>query len=140
MARIGNAIRILLVDDSPGDSRLFAEAAQAAGFQGTIQYAFDGVTALEQLDSHANDIDIIVSDLNMPRMNGFELLRHIKSRPDTRKIPVVILSTSHRHSDIIMCTEAGAAIYLTKPQDIKEYIDITDGIFSFYNNVVCGDV
>lgn len=106
---------ILIVDDDADDLQFFADAVTE--IDATIQCitAYNGIEALQVLETTRPLPDFIFLDLNMPRMGGRQCLRHIKNNPMLRSIPVIIYSTSRRPEDIHDALEAGATDFITKP-------------------------
>jgi chemotaxis family two-component system response regulator Rcp1 len=123
MTEIGNDARIsnvLLVEDSPGAVRLTQEAFRAANSSVFLHVANDGVEAMIFLrnqggQAHAPCPDMILLDLNLPKMSGLEALGHIKTDPDLQAIPVVILTTSERQADVTKAHALSANCYVNKP-------------------------
>ncbi len=103
--------KILVVDDSSTVRKLIINILKGADYE-TVE-AVDGVDALEKLAQE--DIDLIVADLNMPRMNGLELIRTIRKDPIYSDIPIVMLTTEGSEEDKKRGFEAGANVYLVKP-------------------------
>ncbi len=106
-----------------------------------LQVAQDGLEALEFLRSEgqfadAARPDIILLDLNMPRMDGRELLAEIKADPKLRRIPVVILTTSKSEEDIIRTYDLHANCYITKPVDLDQFITIVRSVEDFWFSIV----
>ena len=112
--------RILVVDDSATVRTLHTYILSAEGFD-TVE-ADSGFAALEAL--HQQPCDLAVIDMNMPRMDGREVLRVIKSDPRLKDIPVVILTTSKEQRDIEFCASAGACNFITKPVEFEEWVTI----------------
>jgi chemotaxis family two-component system response regulator Rcp1 len=136
-----NVIDILLVVDNPGDVRLTREAFKEGKVANTLHVVRDGVEALEFLrheGAYANSIhpDIILLDLNLPRMDGPELLAKIKTDPSLKRIPVVILTTSKSEEDIIESYDLHANCYITKPVDMERFITVVKSIEDFWFTVV----
>src|SRR5215472_11566085 len=104
---------ILAVDDEPLISRLVKVNLERAGY--TVETALNGLEALEMLRSERPRPDLILLDMVMPYMDGFEFLRQIKADPDLEPIPVVWMTVRSRDADIIQGQASGAAHYLTKP-------------------------
>ena len=134
-------INILLVDDSPGDVRLTIEALKEHRVLNNLYVANDGIEALEALNKtgkfkDALRPDIILLDLNMPRMDGREVLKEIKSNPDFRSIPVVILTTSEDEQDIYKSYDGFANCYITKPVDFKSFINVIRDLQNFWISIV----
>ena len=132
---------ILLVEDNPADVDLTSWALSDARVSNHMHVAKDGVEALQFLrregpHADARRPDLILLDLNMPRMNGYELLSHIKADPDLRRIPVIILSTSGADSDIVSSYDLHANCFLTKPVDLNDFIEIAKSIDRFWLSLV----
>ena len=137
----GKPIEILLVEDNPGDVRLTREALKEGKVLNNLQVARDGVDALaflRQEDPHKDAIrpDIILLDLNLPRMDGRELLAEIKSDPGLRRIPVVILTTSKSEEDILKTYDLHANCYITKPVDLEQFIEVVQSVEDFWFTIV----
>src|ERR1051325_1545133 len=121
---------ILLVDDSRNDLILMQAAIQSAGFKNPIQEVYDGEEAIAYLTgegkfSNRNDFPIpglILLDLNMPRKNGFDVLRWVRGQTTLRRIPIMIFTTSTLLGDIDMAYALGANAFLTKPSDLNDLI------------------
>lgn len=126
------AVEVLLVDDDPDERELSLHALRAHGVTGHIEVAADGAEALDFLfgtGAHAQrDLQqqprMILLDLNMPRVDGLEVLRQVKADPRTRTIPVVLLTSSQKESDLACGYELGVNSYLVKPVDFKEFTDV----------------
>lgn len=134
-------IDILLVEDNPGDIRLTKEALKEGKVLNKLSVAMDGVEALKYLRkegefSDALTPDIILLDLNLPMMDGRELLKIIKSDPELLSIPVVILTTSKAEEDIIQTYTMHANCYITKPVDLEQFIKVVSSIESFWFEIV----
>jgi len=134
-------VDILLVEDSPGDVRLTMEALADAKISNSINVASDGVEALEFLrreGEHANAVrpDLILLDLNMPRMDGRELLSIIKDEENLRNIPVVVLTTSQSENDILKSYDLRANCYITKPVDLDQFLVVVNSIQEFWLSIV----
>ena len=105
-------LRFLVVDDSSTMRRIIGNLLKECGFN-TVEEAQHGVAALQKLRS--DKFDFVVSDVNMPGMNGFELLAEIKNDATLRSIPVLMVSAEARRQDILQATVLGAAGYIVKP-------------------------
>ena len=137
----GMPIRVLLVEDSPGDIRLTREAFREANGDIELHVAMDGVEALAVLRNegpHANTPrpDLILLDLNLPRKDGREVLADIKADESLRRIPVVVLTTSKAEEDILKTYDLHANCYITKPVDLEQFIDVIKSIDDFWLTVV----
>lgn len=135
------AIRILLVEDNPGDVRLTLEAFKEGKVNNKINVVNDGVEALAYLRKEGQyaDVkqpDVILLDLNLPKKDGYEVLAEIKQDPDLKRIPVVILTTSEAERDILQTYYMHANCYITKPVDLDQFITVVKSIETFWLNVV----
>ncbi|MCF3961152.1 response regulator [Streptomyces fuscigenes] len=124
---------VLLVEDDPGDALLIQDALSEHGMARGITQVHDGLAALEHLRSAGNERpDLIVLDLNIPRMNGRELLAVLKDDPALSSIPVVVLTTSAAPDDIEDAYRQHANAYVTKPVNLDEFIDSVQSIDTFF--------
>jgi len=132
-----NPLHILLVEDNPGDIYLIVNALHTGSIPKDVQVVEDGEAALSYLRRkrrfrNARRPDLVVLDLNLPRVDGRQVLAELKADPELMTIPVVILSTSEAPSDITTCYERHANCYLTKPLDLVEYLDLVQAIEDFW--------
>jgi len=128
---------VLLVEDSPGDVRLTKEAFHDADPQIDLRVAVDGVEAMaylrrEGVHSDAARPDFILLDLNLPKMDGREVLSHIKEDDDLKTIPTVILTTSDAEADILTSYKLQANCYLSKPVQLEEFESLVKSINDFW--------
>jgi chemotaxis family two-component system response regulator Rcp1 len=133
----GMAIQVLLVEDSPGDVRLTREAFREANESVQLHVATDGVEAmafLKQAGAQAASPrpDIILLDLNLPKMDGREVLSHIKADDNLKTIPTIILTTSDAEADIVRSYELQANCYLTKPGQLEGFENLVKSINDFW--------
>jgi two-component system alkaline phosphatase synthesis response regulator PhoP/two-component system response regulator VicR len=117
--------RILAVDDEPHILRLIQINLQRNGY--LVELAGDGKEALERVA--ANPPDLIVLDVMMPYMDGFEVLRALKREPSTRDIPVIMLTAKASDQDVFMGWSSGVDCYLTKPFNPQELVNFVRRIF-----------
>ncbi len=134
-------VDILLVDDSAADVDLTREALRDARMLNRMFVAKDGVEALAFLrrqgdHTEAPRPDLILLDLNMPRMNGREVLAAIKSDPELRRIPVVILTTSQAEADIVATYDDHANCFITKPVELDQFVEVARSIEGFWLSLV----
>ena len=134
-------IVVLLVEDSVGDVRLTREAFKDAKVHITLHVAADGSEAMAFLrreGSHAEAPrpDLILLDLNLPKMDGREVLKQIKESVALMSIPVVILTTSDAEADILRSYQLHANCYITKPVDLEGFLTVVKSIDSFWLSVV----
>jgi len=118
-------INILLVEDNPDDIELTLEAFKNNNLANKITVARDGEEALDIIFGNKDKKpDIILLDLKLPKVDGLEILRRVKSDEDTRVIPVIILTSSKEESDLIKSYKLGVNSYIRKPVDFKEFIKV----------------
>src|ERR1700760_2989873 len=132
-------IHILLVDDNEGDILLTREALDDARIINKISIAYDGVEALRFLRKQIggqNMPDLILLDINLPKMDGTELLGIIKTDPDLKRIPVIMLTTSSAEKDILASYNNYANCYITKPVDLERFMDVVRTIEDFWISIV----
>jgi len=132
---------ILIVDDNPGDVRLTVEALNDGGMQNSLHTARDGAEAIAFLRrqgkyGHAPRPDLILLDLDMPRMGGLQVLAEIKEDRALKDIPVVILTGSHDIEDIVKTYNLHANCYVTKPIDLEQFIRLVKSITNFWLTIV----
>jgi CheY-like chemotaxis protein len=130
-------IEVLLVEDSPGDVRLTQEAFRDANGAVQLHVASDGVEALAFLSrkgAHAKSPrpDLILLDLNLPKMDGREVLARIKGDDSLKLIPVVVLTTSDAEADIVKSYQLQANCYLSKPVHLHEFESLIKSINDFW--------
>lgn len=119
------AKKILVVDDERHIVRLVEVNLQRAGYD--IVVAYDGVEALEKVKSDTPDM--IVLDVMMPRMDGFEVLQNLQADPSTADIPVIMLTAKAQDADIFKGWQSGVSSYLTKPFNPRELLTFVERIF-----------
>lgn len=134
-------IEILLVEDSPADVRLTQEALRDGKVLNHMSAVSDGIEAMAYLKREGpyRDVqrpDLILLDLNMPRMDGREVLEQIKKDPDLKRIPVVILTTSRAEEDILRSYNLHANCYISKPVDLEQFITVIKSIEEFWLTIV----
>lgn len=134
-------IDILLVEDDPGDIMIIREAFDEHKIRHRITVVCDGADALALLRQEGGHVDaarpdLILLDLNLPRMNGSEVLEAIKTDPALATIPVVVLSTSQADEDVTRSYELHANAYIAKPVDFEGFREIVRRINGFFIGVV----
>lgn len=130
-------IEILLVEDNPADVLLTEEAFEEADFPYHLHHARDGLEALaflrrEETHASAPRPDVILMDLNMPRMTGLEVLDILKMDDELRSIPVIMLTTSRAERDIWRSYNLHANAYIPKPVSISEFVDVIKSLGNFW--------
>jgi CheY-like chemotaxis protein len=130
-------LQVLLIEDSPGDVRLTQEAFRDANMAIELHVATDGVEAMAFLRKEepylkAPRPDLILLDLNLPRMDGREVLAHIKEHDSLKSIPTIILTTSDAEADIVQSYQLQANCYLTKPVQLDAFESLVKSINEFW--------
>ncbi|SCL28135.1 Response regulator receiver domain-containing protein [Micromonospora rhizosphaerae] len=134
-------VRILVVDDDPGDVLMIEEALEDSDVEKVIDVVNDGQEAMEFLrrrgrHTAARRPDMILLDLNMPRMDGRQVLGEVKQDEDLRTIPIVVLTTSNADTDIVGSYTLQANAYVTKPIDLDDFNNVVRRIDEFFGRVV----
>ena len=134
-------IDILLVEDNEGDIVLTMEALDDARILNKVFVKRDGAEALDYLISTAQDNprelpDLILLDINLPKIDGKEVLHRIKNHPTLKKIPVVMLTTSSSEVDILESYNNHANCYIIKPVDLNKFFNIVKAIENFWVTIV----
>lgn len=124
--------RILLVEDNQADAILLQEALRQADVRHPVDVVTDGEKALDYLQTTEQLPTLILLDLNLPRMDGREVLRQVKGDPVTREIPVIILTTSSAPPDIELAYDRGANAYVRKPLGMDRLTDAASSIRDFW--------
>jgi CheY-like chemotaxis protein len=136
-----NVIDVLLVEDDPGDALMTQEAFEHHKIRNQLHVVRDGIEALEFLRREGQYEDaprpgLILLDLNLPKMDGREVLAEIKADETLRPIPVVVLTTSEAEEDILRSYNLHANAYVTKPVDFDRFIEVVRQIDDFFVTVV----
>ncbi|HMU46849.1 MAG TPA: response regulator [Chitinophagaceae bacterium] len=132
-----NDVRILLVEDNEGDVVLTLEALKEANMDKNVGVIRDGESALQYLKQENSELpDLIMLDINLPRIDGIEVLAQIKSNNTLKAIPVIMLTTSNAESDIVASYSNYANCYITKPVGLKNFMDVIMTIKEFWIKIV----
>lgn len=139
--QVGRPVDILLVEDNPGDVMLVEEVLGDSKIRNTLHVVSDGEQAMEFVrrqgeHARAPRPDLILLDLNLPRKSGREVLREIKSDPDLKSIPVVVLTSSKSEEDVIKSYELYVNAYILKPVDFHQFVKVMQGIEDFWFLIV----
>ena len=134
-------VQILLVEDNPGDVQLTREALENCKMYNSLHVAEDGEKALNFLYKQegyetAPTPDLIILDLNLPKVDGKEVLQQIKTDERLQSIPVVILTTSKAEEDIARSYKLHANCYIQKPLDFERFIEVVHSIEDFWISIV----
>lgn len=137
----GRAIEILLVEDNPGDVHLTLEALKDARIANTVHAVPDGDAALRFLRSErefsgVKRPDLVLLDLSLPRMDGHEVLARMRDDSSLQEIPVVVLTSSDRESDVAASYELKANCHVTKPVDADDFVSVIRSITAFWFRIV----
>ena len=135
---------ILLADDDPGDQNLTRRAFAKAKLSNDLRVVADGEEALDYLlhrgryadPASAPRPDLMLLDLNMPKLDGREVLRQIRARDDLRRLPVVVMTTSQQEEDILRSYDLGANSYLTKPVSMEQFLRVAEGLDDYWFQLV----
>lgn len=141
-----HGLQILLVEDNPADAELTLDALRLSGLVNPVHWARDGAEALEILfgdgaaaDSHR--LRLVLLDLRLPRVDGIEVLRALRADPRTRRLPVVVLTSSREESDLVRAYDLGANSYLVKPVESEAFMKAVGelGLYWMLLNKVPGE-
>ena len=132
-------MHVLLVEDNPGDADLVIDAVREVPCD--VSVASDGVEALEFLrkegrHTDATEPDLVLLDLNLPKLGGREVLARVKEDPGLKHIPIVILSSSHAERDLLDAYRLHANCFVTKPVDLHEFLASIGAVAQFWLTVV----
>ena len=132
-------MHILLVEDSVADATLIQRSFKKSNVSCILHWVEDGEKAIAFLERRgeyelATRPDLIILDLNLPRLDGREVLQKIKNNPAFRRIPIIIMSTSNSETDIACSYDLYANCYIVKPFDVDEFLKIASAIEEFWLN------
>lgn len=119
---------VLIVEDNPINLKLLRDILNFQKFE--VIETIDGKSAIETVENNYNKIDLILMDLQLPDMNGLEVIQKIKTTPESKNIPIIVVSAHAMESDIKKCHEAGCLDYITKPINVQEFINKINLFFS----------
>jgi CheY-like chemotaxis protein len=136
-----NPIDILLVEDDPGDVLMTREALEDSKLANVLSVVGNGEDALKYLRGEApfegaQRPDLILLDLNLPRVDGRQVLEVVKADPDLRRIPVVVLTTSQAEEDVLRSYDLHANAYVTKPVNFDQFVRCVQAIDEFFLTIV----
>ena len=141
MAKNDRIIEVLLVEDSETDAELTLEALKQGKLENSIHHVRDGEEAMQYLKREGKFADavcpdLILLDLNMPRLDGREVLRRVRADENLKHIPVVVLTTSDHDKDILESYGLSANSYIVKPVELNRFFDVVKQIEHFWVRVV----
>lgn len=137
MTTATHLMRILLVEDSLADVEMTLDALADAAVANEVTVIRDGAAALAYLRAHRDDPpDLVILDLNLPRLSGHEVLASMQSHELLHRIPVAVLTTSAAESDVMRTYDLGGNCFLTKPVDIDQFIHVVRSIEDFWLGLV----
>lgn len=140
MRMASSPFEILLVEDDSADARLAQIALRDSKVLCEVNHVSDGVEAMDhmrgRLDGGGRLPDLVLLDLNMPRMDGRQVLEAMRSDEALRSVPVVVLTTSDADRDIAASYQLGANSFVTKPMDVDEFCGVIRGIENYWFSVV----
>lgn len=135
------AIQILLVEDNDGDILLTTDALKEGKISNDISIAKDGWEAVQFLEKKGKysvepTPDLVLLDVNLPKMNGHEVLHHIKTSVKLKHIPVIMLTTSSAENDVYRSYQNHANCYITKPVGLNNFLEVIESIENFWISIV----
>jgi CheY-like chemotaxis protein len=143
MYRIDKPMTILIADDDMDDRLFMEQALRQCGYTQYIQFVEDGEYLMEYLHRRGefNEINapwpnLVILDLNMPRKNGFQVLREIKDDPDLRRLPVVVMTTSSADDDVMKTYNLGVNSFVTKPFNFNRLVEIVSSLKTYWIDTV----
>lgn len=129
------AQRLLLVEDSPTDVMLVEEALETVDAPVELDVADNGLVAIRMMRERLSSTSmpsLVILDLNMPGLSGFDVLKEVNEDPDLRRVPVVVMSTSAAPDDIARSYDLGARAYIVKPSRFADLVEVLDATCRFW--------
>jgi CheY-like chemotaxis protein len=136
LTKANKTIQILLADDDAVDRELFSEALKSTRVKFRLEEVQGGEEVFTHLNSTSVKPDLIVLDLNMPVKDGRETLKELKANKNFKYIPVIILSTSNSHFDVLFSYDNGASLFLTKPHSFHDLVEMLDLLLSLSSKYI----
>jgi CheY-like chemotaxis protein len=139
MSELGD-VQILLIDDRASDAKLFEHALEQAETRVKLYWVATAIEGLEYLKQEgrfagAGRVRLVVSDLSMPGMDGFEFLEQVRKSPALAAIPIVILSSSQSPRDVFRCYQLGANSYITKPMSLQTFVETIGTLVRYWLDI-----
>jgi CheY-like chemotaxis protein len=140
----GRPAIILLAEDDPGDQELTRRALEEGAMRNELHIVTDGEAALDYLfrrGKYQNPAtsprpDLLLLDLNMPKVDGRQVLQHVRADTSLRRLAVVVLTTSQHEEDIIRTYELGANSYITKPLELRQFMQVIQALETYWFQIV----
>jgi CheY-like chemotaxis protein len=140
----GRPAVILLAEDDPGDQELTRRALEEGAIRNELHIVTDGEAALDYLfrrGKYQNPAtsprpDLLLLDLNMPKVDGRQVLQHVRADTNLRRLAVVVLTTSQHEEDIIRTYELGANSYITKPMELRQFMQVIQALETYWFQIV----
>ncbi|MEM7673706.1 MAG: response regulator [Verrucomicrobiota bacterium] len=139
MTESKNPIKVILVDDSEDDVLMMTEALRDSPPLKLTRVYGNGRDTLHFLKNNLHDDDfpnILLLDINMPKMNGFDVLSSLKEHAVLRQLPVILLTTSNRHEDVTMAYELGANSYIQKPFEYETLVETMQKLADYWSHIL----
>lgn len=133
--------RLLLVEDSAPDVQILQRVLRDTGAGVELRIARDGQEAIDELSRQAKDRsaplpDLILLDLHLPKLGGLDVLKRVRALPQTRRLPVVVWSTSRQEEDVRDIYEAGGNSYIQKPREFAQYREVLESLLRYWFRIV----
>lgn len=132
-------LKILLIEDNEGDILLIQEALEESNLKVHLNIARDGEEAINYL-TNLSEVslrpDIILLDVNLPKLNGHEVLFKLKNNPDLKQIPIIMLTTSSSETDVYKAYSNHVNSYVTKPVEVETFLKVVSDIGSYWSKIV----
>ncbi|HTC91189.1 MAG TPA: response regulator [Bryobacteraceae bacterium] len=140
MSELGD-FQILLIDDHPADAKLFEHALQQAATRAKLYWVAAAEEGLEYLKQEgrfqgAGRVRLVVSDLSMPGMDGFDFLAQVRKNPALAMIPIVVMSSSRSPRDVMRCYQLGANSFIVKPMSLETFVSTIGTLVRYWLDIV----
>jgi len=132
MSNVQRPISVLLVEDNPGDIELVRIGLENTKLETSLQVISDGQEAIDFFDTSSDFPDVVLLDVNLPKVDGFTILKNIKSKPSCAMIPVIMLTSSAAVSDVHQGYKNHVNSYIQKPVDAPKFLEAVNSIEDFW--------
>lgn len=143
MSEEAHPAKILLVEDDPADREIVTRFLDESKFRNEVDTVSDGEEALDYLlgdssdtDGNGHRPDLVLLDLNLPKLDGREILKRMNETTGLKEIPVVVLTTSDEEEDVHRSYGLGASSYITKPVDIEQFSEVIQSLSQYWLEIV----